>query len=65
MTQKEDSLLQRTLIKRTEVMNRRDKIILLKGIQSGAIPIDTIQPRLFRVEGHTIPNGGGSKCFHK
>ncbi|HUZ61171.1 MAG TPA: hypothetical protein VMU83_20515 [Hanamia sp.] len=44
-------------------MNRKDKIILLKGIQSGAIPIDTIQPRLFRVEGHTIPNGGGSKCF--
>jgi len=42
MTQKEDSLLQRSLIKRKEVMNRRVKIILLKGIQSDAILIDAI-----------------------
>lgn len=44
-------------------MNRKDKIILLKGIQSGAIPIDTIQPRVFRVEGQSIPNGGGCKYY--
>lgn len=44
-------------------MNRKDKISLLKGIQSGTIGVDTLQPKLFRLEVKTIPNGGGGKYY--
>ncbi|HEY8658801.1 MAG TPA: hypothetical protein VIL78_07175 [Hanamia sp.] len=40
-------------------MDRKDKINLLKGIQSGAISIETIQPRLFRLEIKTSGNNDG------
>jgi len=38
-------------------MDRKDKISLLKGIQAGIISIDTLQPKLFRIEANSIKNG--------